>query len=108
MADRYCTNCGERAGESQRFCGNCGSPTHATARVATPEADVPTPPPPQQHQSATGDGRETRGPMLALVAVFLVLGIWATAQEMPSALREGAWHLGSVLGLFQPALICFS
>ena len=31
-----------------------------------------------------------RGPMLALVAVFLVLGIWATAQEMPSAASGGS------------------
>jgi hypothetical protein len=85
MQQRYCGNCGNELVPDNKFCGNCGSPIHATARVPTPEADVPTPPPPQHHQPTTEVGRETRGPMLALVGVFLVLGIGKTAMEMPSA-----------------------
>jgi hypothetical protein len=48
MADRYCGNCGHELAEGDRFCPNCGRPVHETARVPTPEADIPVPPPPQQ------------------------------------------------------------
>jgi len=51
---RYCSNCGQELGdEAVQFCPNCGRPTHATAHVPTPEADVPVPPPPGQ-QAAGG------------------------------------------------------
>jgi zinc-ribbon domain len=46
MAQRYCTNCGTELSEDDSFCGKCGRPVHETARVSTPEADVPVPPPP--------------------------------------------------------------
>jgi len=46
MAQRYRTNCGAELREEDRFCRNCGRPVHETARVSTPEADVPVPPPP--------------------------------------------------------------
>ncbi len=45
-ADKYCRNCGHELGEQDRFCPGCGRPVQATARVPTPEADVPVPPPP--------------------------------------------------------------
>ena len=50
MAQRYCTNCGAELREEDRFCGDCGRPVHETARVSTPEADVPVPPPPRQDE----------------------------------------------------------
>jgi hypothetical protein len=52
MAERYCTNCGAELSEDDSFCGKCGRPVHETARVSTPEADVPVPPPPA-HDEAT-------------------------------------------------------
>jgi hypothetical protein len=50
VAERYCSNCGHELSEDAQFCSNCGSPVHQTARVPTPEADVPVPPPPQQEE----------------------------------------------------------
>jgi hypothetical protein len=50
MAERYCSNCGHELSEDARFCSNCGSPVHQTARLTTPEAEVPVPPPPQQQE----------------------------------------------------------
>jgi ribosomal protein L40E len=52
LAQRYCTNCGAELREDASFCGKCGSPTYKTARVSTPEADVPVSPPPT-HDEAT-------------------------------------------------------
>ena len=40
--------------EDDRFCPNCGRPVHETARVPTPEADVPMPPPPEEDIPAPG------------------------------------------------------
>jgi len=47
-ADRYCRNCGHELRSEDRFCPNCGEPTHETAHVPTPEADVEVPLPPSQ------------------------------------------------------------
>jgi hypothetical protein len=50
--ERYCSNCGHELRPEDRFCPNCGKPVHRTARVPTPEADIPVPPP--LHTGATG------------------------------------------------------
>ena len=50
--ERYCSNCGQELHPEDRFCSNCGRPVHLTARVPTPEADVPIPPPLQARRSA--------------------------------------------------------
>jgi predicted ester cyclase len=42
--ERYCTNCGHKLKLEDQFCSNCGRPVHQTARVPTPEADIPVPP----------------------------------------------------------------
>ena len=42
--ERYCSNCGHELGLEDRLCPNCGRPTHQTAWVPTPEADMPVPP----------------------------------------------------------------
>jgi hypothetical protein len=49
---RYCSNCGHELREDAQFCSNCGRHVHQTARVPTPEAEVPVPPPPPQQQEA--------------------------------------------------------
>lgn len=59
MAQRYCTNCGNDLGPNDAFCGSCGKPTHETAAVATPEANVDVPPPPGA--SANDAGSTTAG-----------------------------------------------
>jgi hypothetical protein len=56
MAQRYCTNCGAELREDASFCGKCGRPVHETARVSTPEADVPVPPPPVQDEVTAAAG----------------------------------------------------
>lgn len=48
MADWFCGNCGNELSDDDRFCRNCGRPVDETARVPTPEADVPTPSPSPQ------------------------------------------------------------
>jgi hypothetical protein len=96
--DRYCRNCGQELQPEDQFCAGCGRPVQANARVPTPEADVPIPPPPQQAedrsvpsqapqaQSSEEEVRSTnRGPTRAMLVVFLVLGIGETVQEMPTA-----------------------
>ncbi len=62
MTSRYCSNCGHELGEEGRFCPECGRPTHETAHVPTPEADVPVPPPPSQQQAG---GTQSFGPTAA-------------------------------------------
>ena len=42
--------------EEDRFCGRCGRPVYKTARVSTPEADVPVPPPPAQDEVTAATG----------------------------------------------------
>lgn len=43
MEGRYCANCEHPLGLHTRFCPECGRPTRETARVPTPEVDVPGP-----------------------------------------------------------------
>ena|SRR5829696_1161882 len=40
---RYCGNCGHELSLQDQLCPNCGRPVHQTARVPTPEADMPVP-----------------------------------------------------------------
>lgn len=85
---RYCSNCGQELGdEAVQFCPNCGRPTHATAHVPTPEADVPVPPPPGQQAaggttppqpqqvSAPRQGRSTGSRILIGCAALVILPI---------------------------------
>ena len=96
--DRHCRNCGQELQTEDRFCANCGRPVHATAPVPTPEADIPVPPPPQAEdrsappqapQTPPGEAEPGRGqdapigPILGMVAVFLVLWVGVTIQERP-------------------------
>ena len=61
---RYCGNCGNELRPEDQFCPNCGKPVHETAKVPTPEADVPVPPLPSPEQAPTvGVGRPTRDEM---------------------------------------------
>ena len=91
MANRYCSNCGHELSQEAQFCQNCGSPAHQTARVPTPEADVPVPPlpgqqqagesgpPPTQQASASPQRRSTASKLFIgcaglVVVSFLVVG----------------------------------
>ena len=42
--ERFCGNCGHKLSLEDQLCPNCGRPVHQTARVPTPEADIPVPP----------------------------------------------------------------
>jgi hypothetical protein len=53
---RYCSNCGQPLDPDAQFCQSCGQPTHETARIRTPQAYVPTPPPPQPQQAPRDPG----------------------------------------------------
>jgi hypothetical protein len=88
MPDRYCRNCGHELRGDDRFCPNCGRSIHETARVPTPEADVPVPPPPQQaEESSAPPSQQTISP-----------GGWG---NMGSLLRHSSWSLRSS-GFFLP------
>lgn len=56
MADRYCGNCGNEQRLGDRFCPSCGQPAHETAQAPTPEANVPTAPPPSDVRSVAPQG----------------------------------------------------
>jgi len=110
--DRYCRNCGQELQPEDRFCGNCGRPVHATAHVPTLEADVSVPPPlqraearsvpPQAPQASSGEGRVRTvpiGPMLGMLAVFLVLGIGETIQGIPAtSTKDLGFRIGVGMG----------
>jgi hypothetical protein len=101
VEERYCSNCGNRLEPDARFCSSCGRPVHrGTARVPSPEADVPTSRLPTsrrwqsplrslQPQPREAEPRgETRWPMLALAGVFLILVVVETGQGgMSEAIR---------------------
>src|SRR5215204_2927660 len=42
--ERYCSKCGHKLSLQDQLCPNCGRPVHQTARLPTPEADLPVPP----------------------------------------------------------------
>jgi hypothetical protein len=48
---RYCSNCVQQLDPDAQFCPSCGERVHQTARIPTPEGEVPVPPPPQQQQA---------------------------------------------------------
>jgi hypothetical protein len=87
--ERYCSNCGQELLPEDRFCSNCGRPVHRTARVPTPEADVPVPPPQQTQRSVPphlagaastqSDGRpdERSGQEPLSIKEMLTLGVGA-------------------------------
>jgi hypothetical protein len=117
--DRYCRNCGQELQPEDQFCAGCGRPVQANARVPTPEADVPIPPPPQQAedrpvpsqapqaQSSEEEVRSTnRGPMWGMLAVFLVMGIGAPVRAIPAwaaSMDIGSLiSTGLVLGIVSP------
>ena len=87
--ERYCSNCGQELLPEDRFCSNCGRPLHLTARVPTPEADVPVPPPQQTQRSVPphlagaastqSDGRpdERSGQEPLSIKEMLTLGVGA-------------------------------
>ncbi len=90
MADRYCSTCGQELRAGGGFCPGCGRPSHATAQVPTPEANVPIPPvqAPTQPRQDLQHGRAKdviRGPKWGMLVVFLVLIVGRTAMELPPA-----------------------
>jgi zinc-ribbon domain len=102
MAQRYCTNCGAELSEDDSFCGKCGRPVHETAKVSTPEADVPVPPPPA-HDEATAmagipqdQGMEptewwqtpTSKVLGVIVAIVTVLVILANLNGGPASMSQ--------------------
>jgi hypothetical protein len=84
---RYCTNCGHELREEDRFCRSCGRPVHQVARLPTPDADVPVPPPTQlrgagappglslQERDRTDRRRLLLLGSLAIIGLLIVVGI---------------------------------
>lgn len=79
-ADRYCTNCGHELRHEDAFCPGCGRPAHQTARVPTPEADVPVSPPPAATTgAASGRSRSGAGRTLLVGVGALLIVLLAAA-----------------------------
>ena len=78
-ADRYCTNCGHGLRHEDAFCPGCGRPVHETARVPTPEADVPVSSPPAATTGTSGKGRSGAGHILLVGGLGALLVLILTA-----------------------------
>lgn len=83
MANRYCGNCGNEISQGTRFCPSCGRPTHETAQVSTPEANVDVPPTQWQGTGGPQGGQQgeqkRRHPILmgclGIVVIVFLIGI---------------------------------
>ena len=98
--ERYCSNCGHELRPEDQFCSNCGMPVHRGARVPTPHADRPVPPPPKE---AVGRRRSTvsgafRGRGRKLVVILVLVGIFLFLV-LPVLLESLlAWRLQTAFG----------
>jgi hypothetical protein len=110
--DRYCGNCGRELSPEDQFCRNCGRPVHQAARVPTPEADVPVPPPPQReqgiaasptHQDQSTDVKEwwqnpigrTIGIIVAIITVLVILANLAGGEGTGSQANNAKQQQGA-------------
>jgi hypothetical protein len=110
--DRYCGNCGRQLSPEDQFCRNCGRPVHQAARVPTPEADVPVPPPPQReqgiaasstHQDQSTDVKEwwqtpigrTIGIIVAIITVLAILANLAGGEGTGSQANKAKQQQGA-------------
>jgi hypothetical protein len=110
--DRYCGNCGRELSPEDQFCRNCGRPVHQAARVPTPEADVPVPPPPVQDEGTaapppqqdqgteptewwqTSIGR-TLGILAAIITVLAILASLAGGEGTGSQANKAKQQQGT-------------
>jgi hypothetical protein len=110
--DRYCGNCGRELSSEEQFCRNCGRPVHQAARVPTPEADVPVPPPPVQDEGTaapppqqdqgteptewwqTSIGR-TLGILAAIITVLAILASLAGGEGTGSQANKAKQQQGT-------------
>ena len=72
--ERYCSNCGQELRPQDQFCSNCGQPVHQTARVPTPEADIPVPLPLQAGSTPTPPPQGEVPPRRSTANKLLVAG----------------------------------
>ena len=89
--DRFCGNCGHELSTEDKFCRNCGTPAHVAAKVPTPEADAPVPPPPAGASEVASVPEATvlqkwKPVMWGLVGV-VILG----AVDRDGGMRPGVW-----------------
>jgi hypothetical protein len=91
---RYCGNCGNELSSEDQFCRSCGTPVHQAARVPTPEADVPVPPPTQSQGGAATSPEQPaqanfgrRHPILT--GCLAIIGILLILVVLPVALGGG-------------------
>src|SRR5215217_7541608 len=110
--DRYCGNCGRELSPEDQFCRNCGRPVHQAARVPTPEAHVPVPPPPVQDEGTaapppqqdqgteptewwqTSIGR-TLGILAAIITVLAILASLAGGEGTGSQANKAKQQQGT-------------
>jgi hypothetical protein len=85
---RYCSNCGHELSPEDQFCSNCGTPVHRAARVPTPEADVPVPPPRQTEQSS-GEGKRWYLPFVAIGVIVLLIWLSVPTEETSKSAGGG-------------------
>ncbi|MDW5561624.1 MAG: CPBP family glutamic-type intramembrane protease [Methanomassiliicoccus sp.] len=84
----YCTNCGARLLPDSNFCTSCGKPQKA--HVIPPQPVMPygpyVPPPPKNstaHDVIMGFGSYSAAALAVLMAVNVVIAIWAVGQVWP-------------------------
>ena len=107
VADRYCSNCGQRLEPEDTSCASCGRPAHEIARVPAPQANGRVPPAhgPDRTRRELAHGRardSATGPMWGMLAAFVVLVTGETAQRMPSVAPGGTFAFRLGVGVALP------
>jgi len=85
-------------GPDEVFCASRGKPTHETAAVSTPEADVDVPPPPGESRGFSSPVKVTRFDKTVGLILAVVVGVPLLLAVMWVVLQFVLGFLSGLLG----------